>query len=490
MAGTSKVRHRPRPDEWRQVSALFYDVVGSTQLIFSLGVEWYRTNVLRLHDVASASIARYGGLAEAPEGDGGRAYFGYQFAQEDAAERAICAALDILAWVKQQAAPAGKGEVEPLKVRLAVATGTVVTDVGDPQPDRQPRVYGVAPVLASRLQACADANSILVSEETYRATGALFRFQLVGPIDLKGFSERVSAWSVLGKEPARSRFTALRSPQTPLMGREAHLRNGLGLWEAVAAGRGQTLLVVGEAGIGKSRFAMEVRSKLAAVAVTLPVLQCQPREFGVPLHPLMDRLSELPRLEIDSALADADRPAGLLEFSQGIEKVRGRWTWPYQVRATRWQSHWRCARLRETGARLAVAAGGHRPAWTKGRSARGRASPLPQGTLCVPDLAAISRPQAAAGRARRRGTPDFVTPGSPEFTAVHAYACCRRVIEDAWIRRLRANSPFDDELVDGVEGRFARAFEIAPFAFRAALQEARDAPARWRRLSAAWIPRR
>lgn len=283
-------------DERRQVSALFYDVVESTQLMFSQGVEWYRANARRLHLTARTIIRQYGGFAEQPGGDGGAAFFGFHGAQEDSAERALCAALDILDWIRRQQAASAEARQQCIRVRLAVATGTVLTEAGSESGESLPELFGIVPVLAARLQSHAEPDSILVSEDTYRLTAGLFSLDAVGDILLKGFPEPVRAWRASGRKAATSRFEALRSPLVPMLGRGPEMAAALEAWRSAQAGRGRTLVIRGEAGIGKSRLLLELRNELATQATVLPVLQCQAHQSGIPLHPLRERLADIAAL--------------------------------------------------------------------------------------------------------------------------------------------------------------------------------------------------
>ena len=148
-------------------------------------------------------------------GDGALVYFGWPAAHELNAEQAVRAALAVIEAVAE--APFG---MAPLQVRIGIATGLVV--VGEPIGDgeaRQQTAIGRTPNLAARLQSTAGPGGLVIDGATRRQIGRLFECQDLGPLDLKGFAEKVPAWQVT-TTAHRSRSEALLSAAStlPLLG--------------------------------------------------------------------------------------------------------------------------------------------------------------------------------------------------------------------------------------------------------------------------------
>src|SRR5262249_6170351 len=143
----------------------------------------------------------------------------------------------------------------PLQVRIGIATGLVVVgDLIGTGAAREQAVVGETPNLAARLQALAEPGAVVIASSTRRLIGGLFEYRDLGTVSLKGFAENVPAWQVLGAGVAESRFEALRTAATPLVGREEEFELLLRRWGQAKAGDGQVVLISGEPGIGKSRI--------------------------------------------------------------------------------------------------------------------------------------------------------------------------------------------------------------------------------------------
>jgi len=116
-------------------------------------------------------------------------------------------------------------------------------------------VVGETPNLVARLQALAGPGAVVISVSTRRLTGRLFEYRDLGATPLKGFAENVPAFQVLSLSTAGSRFEALRTPTTPLVGSDEEIELLLRRWERAKRGEGCVALISGEPGIGKSRIA-------------------------------------------------------------------------------------------------------------------------------------------------------------------------------------------------------------------------------------------
>jgi class 3 adenylate cyclase len=219
--------------ERRQLTVLFCDLVGSTALAAKLDPEDLR-DVIRAFEVCCAAvITRMGGYVARFMGDGLLVYFGYPQAHEDDAERAVRVGLDLVAKVSQLLLPTG----EPLQVRVGIATGVVIAGdtVGEESAQEQ-MVVGETPNLAARLQSVAAPNTTVIAASTLRLLGDVFVCERLEPLDLKGFSEPVVAWQVLGERVAESRFAAIHSRKlTRFVGRQNELHQLFELWKRAKA---------------------------------------------------------------------------------------------------------------------------------------------------------------------------------------------------------------------------------------------------------------
>src|SRR5262249_3934182 len=137
------------------------------------------------------------------------------------------------------------------QARVGIATGLVVGGEGV---GKEQEIVGETLNVAFRLQAVAEPGTVVIAESTRRLGGRLFEYQELGPLPLRGFAGAIGAWRVVGESGLASRFEALRSRQTPLVGREAESALLRQRWEQAVGGHGRAVMLTGEAGIGKSRL--------------------------------------------------------------------------------------------------------------------------------------------------------------------------------------------------------------------------------------------
>ncbi len=238
---------------------MFCDLVGSTALSSRLDPEDLREVIGAYHGCVADTVARFSGFVAKYMGDGVLVYFGYPEAHEDDAERAVRAGLAVIGAVGTLTTP------ERLSVRIGIASGLVVVgDLIGAGAAQERGVVGETPNLAARLQALAAPGTLVIAESTRRQIGALFEIQDLGPQPLAGFAEPQRASRVLGESGVLSRFEALRSGATPLIGRAEELDLLLRRWAQATAGEGQVVLLSGEPGIGKSRLTAAVQENIGA----------------------------------------------------------------------------------------------------------------------------------------------------------------------------------------------------------------------------------
>ncbi len=238
-------RAGPAEAERRQLTVLFCDLVGSTELASRFDPEDMGRVIRAYQDTCTKVIERWGGHVAKYMGDGVLAYFGWPQAHEDEAERAVRSGLAMIETLAELETPAG----EPLAARVGIATGLVMVGeligVGAAQ---EQTVVGETPNLAARLQTLAQPGSVVISQATRRLLGGLFELTDLGPTRLKGFAEPLAALRVEGEGRAEGRFEALHGERlTPLVGREHELGILLERWAWAKDGDGQVVLLVGRA---------------------------------------------------------------------------------------------------------------------------------------------------------------------------------------------------------------------------------------------------
>jgi len=271
--------------ERRQVTVMFSDLVGSTALSVRMDPEDLREVITAYQNSVAVTVGRFGGFVARYIGDGVLIYFGYPHAHEHDAERAVRAGLALVEAVPKT------GAGVPLQVRVGIATGLVVVgDLIGGGSVREHEVVGETPNLAARLQALAEPGTVVISSSTRRLTGGLFDYRDLGTVALKGFAETVPAWQALGASAAESRFEALRTRTTPLVGRGEEIDLLLRRWERAKGAEGSIVLLAGEPGIGKSRIAETILERLSGEPHTRLRHFCSPHHQDTALYPSITQL--------------------------------------------------------------------------------------------------------------------------------------------------------------------------------------------------------
>jgi class 3 adenylate cyclase len=274
--------------ERRHISVMFCDMVDFTKLSSRLDPEDLSTVTRRYQACVAGEIERFGGFIARYVGDGVLIYFGWPVARENDAERAVRAALAVIAEVAQSRIGS-----ERLHVRIGIATGLVVIGekIGSGEA-RQQTAIGETPNLAARLQALAGDDGIVIDAATRNQIGGLFDCADLGFVELKGIPGAVQAWQVLKEAAVSSRFEALHSMVlTPLVGRDEELELLLRRWTRAKTGAGRVVMVAGEPGIGKSRLVAELEERLKNERHTRLRYFCAADHADSPLYPIIRQLS-------------------------------------------------------------------------------------------------------------------------------------------------------------------------------------------------------
>ena len=300
----------------RQVSVMFLDIVGSTQLSQHLDPE----EILLVVDGALAAftaiVQQHGGEVLQYAGDNLLAAFGANGASEDDAERAVRCGLALL----QEAAQHGKAVLqqhgrEGFNARVGIHTGSVLRGGGV---DDGNSLRGLAVNIAARMEQASSPGRLRISQDTWSQVRGLFDAEALAPITVKGHDEPIASWLVQGEKPRAFLLPArgIEGLETPLIGRAAELAQMTAALDAVLASRQpRALTLLADAGLGKSRLLHELQHHLAAHASSWWLLpaRSQPSSALQPYGLLRDMLAR--RLEIaDSDSAEAAR----VKFVQGL----------------------------------------------------------------------------------------------------------------------------------------------------------------------------
>ncbi|MFG6431744.1 ATP-binding protein [Roseateles sp. LYH14W] len=300
----------------RQVSVLFLDLVGSTQLIQHLDPEDAQSVVDGALAAFTAIVQRHGGEVLRYAGDNIKAAFGVNGTHEDDAERAVLCGLALL----QEAARRGEAVRrehghEGFDARVGIHTGPVVLGGGI---EKDKSLSGLAVNIAARLEQAAPTGMLRVSQDTWALVRGVFDADAQPPLAVKGHDAPIVSWLVRGSKPRAFRLVArgIEGLETALVGRRTELAQLDAAFEGLLADRAPcALTLIAEAGLGKSRLLHEFQHRLSAHAATcwLLLARSQPSGGLQPYGLLRDMVSRRLRIaDSDSAeVAKAKLIAGL-----------------------------------------------------------------------------------------------------------------------------------------------------------------------------------
>jgi class 3 adenylate cyclase/tetratricopeptide (TPR) repeat protein len=279
------------PRELRKtVTVLFCDMTDSTALSGRLDQESLREIMIRYYALMRGCLERYGGTVEKFIGDAVVAVFGVPVLHEDDALRALSAATEMLTAVQTlNDELRGLIGVE-IGIRIGVNTGEVVA--AEDVSSGQVLAAGEAVNVAARFQQHAAPGQVILGPVTRILTASDTVVVSVGELTLKGKTEPVPAWQLVGlRSPDAARFPEL---EVPFFGRAAELEHLLRYWdEATLAAGGQLVALHGEPGVGKTRLAAEFAARVTARGALVGTGRCRPYGEGTPLHVLGEALRHL-----------------------------------------------------------------------------------------------------------------------------------------------------------------------------------------------------
>jgi len=300
--------------ERKLVTVMFCDMAGFTSLSEKLDPERVYTIIDQVYEILIHKVHEYEGTVNELTGDGIMALFGAPIALEDAPQRAIRSSLAIhreMARLSDRIKH--KGEAAPLlKMRIGIHTGPVVVGTVGNDLRVDFKAVGATVNLASRMEGLADPGCTYVTEDTFKLSEDLFRFESLGKKQIRGKEEPINVYRVIALSSIRTRFdVSAERGLTPFVGRERELELLIDGFGRTKGGRGQAFSIVAEAGIGKSRLLYEFRKALAAADMLFLEGRCLSYSKGVAYHPVVDILK---------ASFDIFEDTGDLEIREKVRK--------------------------------------------------------------------------------------------------------------------------------------------------------------------------
>ena len=242
-------------EERRQLSILACQIRGLAALPARLDPEDEGALMDRVRQACADVAERFRGMVSRVPGDSVLLYFGYRHAQEDDPERAVRAGLALVDAIRNLDLPGA------LRPRIGIATGSMLVQAR-PEPGDAPAATGQALSLAMYLPSAAPPGGVLITRRTRDLVGGFFDCEKRKPLVLGNDLPPIPVWQVTGERAGAGRFDALRRPgMLELVGRRQEMETLRQCWSRAAAGKGQVVLVSGEAGIGKSRLVAEFQEQ-------------------------------------------------------------------------------------------------------------------------------------------------------------------------------------------------------------------------------------
>jgi class 3 adenylate cyclase/tetratricopeptide (TPR) repeat protein len=244
--------------ERKQVTIMFADLKDSTELIRDLDAEAAQQLLdPALHHMMDA-VHRYEGTVNQVLGDGIMALFGAPIAHEDHALRACYAALAMQTAMREYTEAVRRAHGLEMRIRVGLNSGEVVVRAIGNDLHMDYSAVGQTTHLAARMEQLAAPGSIRLTTSTLNLVEGMVRVNALGPVPVRGLAEPVEVFELVGASAIRGRLqAAVALGLTRFVGREREIESLGQTLERAAAGHGQVLAMVGEAGVGKSRLAYE-----------------------------------------------------------------------------------------------------------------------------------------------------------------------------------------------------------------------------------------
>jgi len=287
MATGSNGTSRSTVPQRRYLTILFCDLVGYTELSEQLDPEDLRDLQLQYQRLALTVMERYGGFVAQFSGDGVLVYFGYPAAHENDAERAVRAALELHDRLHELNAELRGQQLPEIAIRIGIHTGLIVIGSELASGGAQDHsIVGEAANLAARLQADAPTNSVIVSGETFEMISGMFDYESLGPKRFKGISRSIAIYKVTKPRVGIGRTYHRGRRGTPhFVGRAESVERLVTCWNnAKEKSRCETILITGEAGVGKTRLATEIAKHPEFADANVLQIHCHDIFASTPLY--------------------------------------------------------------------------------------------------------------------------------------------------------------------------------------------------------------
>jgi class 3 adenylate cyclase/tetratricopeptide (TPR) repeat protein len=300
--------------ERKQATVLFADVKGSMDMAEQVDPEEWREIMQRFFSLLSEGVRRFEGTVDKFTGDGIMALFGAPIAHEDHAQRACYAALQIGELVSEYATELRRARGMSFTVRIGINSGEVVAGgIGE---DSEP-VYtalGHTVGLAQRMESLAEPGRAYLTEHTAKLAEGYLELKDLGEFEVKGASQPVRVYELVGAGSARSRLDLSRERGlTRFVGREEEMKVLEDALEQAKLGRGSVIGIVAEPGVGKSRISLEFAERCRARGMDVYEAQGQAHGSAIPFLPVLQMLRGYFGIEDrDSARVAREKIAGRL----------------------------------------------------------------------------------------------------------------------------------------------------------------------------------
>jgi class 3 adenylate cyclase len=313
-----KIRTAQLSGERKVITALFADVVGSTSMAERMDAEDWTEMMNGAFDRISQVIYRYEGSIARLLGDAVLAFFGAPLAHEDDPARALRASLEIIQVIWDYQPQVKRKFGVDFAVRVGVNTGSVVVGEIGSDLKYEYTAMGDAINLAARLQSAARPMSILTSQGTYRYISPLFEFNDLGQIEVKGKSESIQIYEVVGVKTQPGKLRGLAGLTSPMVGRQKELTQLVSLGRGLSEEHGGLAVIIGEAGLGKSRLLAEWHQSLTGTGLDFHWAEGHCLSYGQRLayHLLIDLMRSL--LGVHSAADESETLTALKTQTENL----------------------------------------------------------------------------------------------------------------------------------------------------------------------------
>ncbi|HUF39966.1 MAG TPA: adenylate/guanylate cyclase domain-containing protein [Anaerolineales bacterium] len=254
--------------ERRIVTMLFCDVKGSTYAAEGLDPEEWTEIINGAFEHMIGPIYTYEGTVARLMGDAILAFFGAPIAHEDDPHRAVLAGLDIIANFTPYRERIQREWGIDINVRVGINTGLVVVGTVGSDLRMEYSALGDAINLAARMEQTAEPGTVRIAQDTYKLVKPLFEFEDLGEIEIKGKGEAVKAYRVLGRSVESGRVRGIEGLHAEMVGRDVELQYLHDVVDDIKNRVGRIAVVLGEAGMGKTRLIREMRTYFDAVVGT------------------------------------------------------------------------------------------------------------------------------------------------------------------------------------------------------------------------------